>query len=264
MAPNGARRTKADHEALPITPTELAREAAACLEAGAGLFHLHVRDPAGRHTLDPDSYRAAIAAIRGAVGHRLILQVTTEAVGVFRPEQQMAMVRELRPEAISLALRELVPDGLAEPVAGEFFAWLGRERIVPHYLLYSPHDVARFADLRRRGVIPGERPFVQFVLGRYDSGTVASPGELLPFLDAWAGGAGAPWSVCAFGPRESACTLLGATLGGHVRVGFENNLWLADGSLAPDNSALVAQAAAGAAVIGRPLANADSARGLLS
>ena len=53
-APNGARRTEADHPALPLGPDELAREAAACREAGATVPHLHVRDAAGRHSLDPE------------------------------------------------------------------------------------------------------------------------------------------------------------------------------------------------------------------
>jgi 3-keto-5-aminohexanoate cleavage enzyme len=262
VAPNGARRTKADHPALPISPAELAREAAACLEAGAALFHLHVRDPNGRHSLDAATYRAAMDAIHAAVGQRLILQVTTESAGIFRPQEQMAVVRQLKPEAISVAVRELIPDSASEAGAGQFFAWLFRERITPHYLLYTPEDVLRFAGLRRRGVIPGDRAFVQFVLGRYDSGRAADPLELLRFLAQWA--FDGPWSVCAFGKRESACTMLGATLGGHIRIGFENNLWMADGSLAPTNAALVAQAARGAAAIGRPVADADTAREMLS
>jgi uncharacterized protein (DUF849 family) len=83
-APNGARRGKADHPALPITPSELAEEAMALVSAGVSVLHLHVRDAAGAHTLDADAYRAAIEAIRARVGDALVLQVTTEAVGRFR------------------------------------------------------------------------------------------------------------------------------------------------------------------------------------
>ena len=59
-APNGARRTKDDHPALPLTPAEIAAEAERCADAGAALLHLHVRDTAGRHSLSPELYREAI------------------------------------------------------------------------------------------------------------------------------------------------------------------------------------------------------------
>ncbi len=258
VAPNGARKLKADHPALPLTPEELAATAVACREAGAALIHLHVRDREGRHTLDAPSYRTAIAAIRKAVGQDIIIQATSEAVGMYAPEQQMAMVRDLKPEAVSLAIREIIPDAAAEPAAGEFLAWMGREGIAPQYILYSDQDVERFQDLRRRGLIPGDRHFVLFVLGRYSVGQTSDPTDLLPFLSVK--DETMTWAVCAFGPRESACVLTAAALGGHARVGFENNLYLADGALAPDNAALVSQVAAGARLLGRPLADADTAR----
>ena len=62
---------------------------------------------------------------------------------------------------------------------------------------------------------------------------------MLPFLAAH--DADCPWALCAFGRREGACVLTAAGLGGHVRVGFENNLRLADGRLAASNAELVAQ-----------------------
>ena len=72
------------------------------------------------------------------------------------------------------------------------------------------------------------------------------------------------WAVCAFGPRETACALAAAALGGHVRVGFENNLWLVDGSLASSNADLVAQVAAGARLLGRPPADIATTRAFLA
>lgn len=263
VAPNGARRTKADHPALPITALEIAATAAACCEAGAGLIHLHVRDRDGRHTLDGDAYREAIAAIRAEVGDRLIVQATTEAVGVYAPEQQMAMVKDVRPEAVSLALRELIPDATHEKPAAEFFTWLHRERILPQYILFSADEVVWFKDLRRRGIVPGDKVFVLYVLGRYTKGQVSAPTDLLPFL-AIEGARDWPWGLCAFGASEGACALAAAALGGHPRVGFENNWLLSDGSLAPDNAALVTQVADGARLLGRPLADAATARTLLA
>jgi uncharacterized protein (DUF849 family) len=262
VAPTGARKTKQDHAALPMSAREIAAAAAACRDAGASLIHLHVRDRDGGHTLDPDAYRAATAAIRAAVGPALIIQITTEAVGRYRPAEQMQVVRDVRPEAVSLSIAELVPDEAAELAAAGFLAWLARERIVPQYILYSADELARFESLRRRGVVPEERPFVLLVLGRYNATRSSSPTDLLPFLRT--GVEALDWATCAFGPRENACMVAAAGLGGHCRVGFENNLLLSDGARAPDNAALVAQVAAGARLIGRPIADSDAARALLS
>lgn len=262
VAPNGARKTRSDHPELPMSPDEIARTAAACRDAGAAMIHLHVRDRDGRHTLDVDAYRTAIAAVRGAVGDGMIVQATSESVGLYGASEQMAMVRALRPEAVSLAIRELCPDAGSEPEAAAFFAWLAAERIAPQFILYSVGDVERFADLRRRGVVPGDRAFVLYVLGRYSAGQVSSPADLLPFLEG-GGGLDVDWSICAFGQRECACALTAAALGGHVRVGFENNLYMADGAVARDNAALVEQIAGAAGLTGRRTADAATARTLL-
>ena len=96
-APNGARRTSKDHQALPITPAELADCAESLLEEGVAVLHLHVRDEELKHSLDDGRYRSAIDAIKTRVGDALILQITTEAVGMYSREHQMAGVRSLRP-----------------------------------------------------------------------------------------------------------------------------------------------------------------------
>lgn len=261
VAPNGARKSHADHPRLPLTPDEIAREAPRCAEAGAAMIHLHVRDGSGRHTLDAEAYRTAIAAIRRAVGDRLVIQATSEAAGIYSAAEQMAAMRALRPEAVSLALRELMPAGETREAA-EFLRWLDQEEIFVQYILYTPEEAQRLALLHRRGAIPQARPFVLFVLGRYRTPAESSPDDLLPFLATreaeWS------WAMCAFGWRENACAMVAAALGGHVRVGFENNLLLANGATAPDNAALVAQVAQGARLLGRPLADGDCARALLA
>lgn len=263
VAPNGARKTRQDHPAIPLSAAETAREAAACCEAGAAMIHLHVRDADLRHSLDAAAYREATAAVRREAGDRLIIQMTTESVGIYGPQEQMAAVREVRPEAVSLALREICPDEDSLVEAAPFLEWLAAERIMPQYIIYSLEDLARFAALRGRGVVPGERPFLIYVLGRYTEGQVSAPGDLLPFLAAAEEMSGQEWAICAFGRREAACALTAAALGGHVRVGFENNMHLANGDLAPDNAALVAQVADGASLLGRDLADAATARNIL-
>ncbi|MDX1710480.1 MAG: 3-keto-5-aminohexanoate cleavage protein [Rhodovibrionaceae bacterium] len=262
VAPNGARKTKADHPQLPMTPDELGRTAAACVEAGAAMIHLHVRDGDGGHTLDAEIYQDAIDAVRRDAGGDIVVQVTTEAVGIYRAEEQMACVRDLRPEAVSLAVREIIPDDAAETAAAEFLDWLRREAILPQYILYDDADVRRFEDLLARGVVPDHGYSVLFVLGRYAKGQVSQPADVLPFLNAKS--AAYPWAVCAFGARETACVLTAAALGGHARVGFENNMALPDGTTAADNAALVGAVADGARAIGRPLADAAAARRILA
>jgi uncharacterized protein (DUF849 family) len=262
VAPNGARRTKADHPRLPLTPAEIAREAELCATAGASVLHLHVRDQDGRHSLDPAPYRTAIEAVGRTLGDRMVVQITTEAVGRYGPGEQMATVREVHPEAASLGLMELIPDDQAIDDAAAFLAWLQRERIAPQYILYSPPEVARFHELRGRGVIPQRRPFALFVLGRYGEQVEAKPQDVLPYLAAH--DAECPWAVCAFGRRESACVLTAAGLGGHVRVGFENNLCLPDGRLAMSNAELVAQVTAAAPPLGREVADIATTRAFLA
>jgi 3-keto-5-aminohexanoate cleavage enzyme len=249
VAPNGGRKTKADHPAVPLSAAELARTAAECLEAGAAMIHVHVRAADGTHLLDADAYREATAAIRAETGDRMVVQITSEALGQYGPAAQRAVVREVRPQSASLALRELVPDGSEEKAFAEFLSWMKAERVVPQIILYTPEEAARLSDMMRRGLVPGDDIPVLYVLGRYTEKQMSEPADLLPFL--------APdlpsfahWSVCAFGARETACVTAAALLGGHMRVGFENNLWLPDGSMAASNAEIVAATAAAVAATG--------------
>ena len=243
VAPNGARKTHADHACLPITPDELAQCARECVDAGAAMIHLHVRKADATHSLEVADYEPAIAAVRKAVGNALVLQLTTEAVGIYQPAQQIATVRALRPEAASVAIRELVPNVAALPAAAEFFQWMHHEHVVAQYILYDADDVRRYAALRESGAIPAGRHWGLFVLGRYSAGQKSSPADLLPFLAAWRetglDQSGVEWAVCAFGKQEADCAATAVMLGGHARIGFENNMTLPDGAMAPDNAALL-------------------------
>lgn len=261
VAPTGARLGKADHSDLPLTSAEIARTAAASREAGAAMIHLHVRDQDGGHLLDAEAYRDAIQAIRNEVGDQLIVQVTSESGGRYAAAEQMAVIRALRPEAVSVALREIIPDPDAERAGAGFLHWLHGEGVMIQYIAYSPQGVTRFQDLCRRGLVPGDRHFQLFVLGRHSLGQTSMPADLLPFLSVH--DRGDPWALCAFGRWENACALTATALGGHSRIGFENNLFLSDGSPAPDNAALVAQVRDGAALAGRALADAAAARNML-
>lgn len=260
VAPNGARRVKVDHPAIPLTASELAQTAVACRDAGAAMIHAHVRRPDGRHLLDGDAYIEATRAIRREAGPEMVVQITTEAAGIYHPTEQMRVVREVEPEAVSLAIRELVPDADHEVEASGFFAWMRQREIMLQIILYSPEDLARYHDLKARGVLGDGVDFLLFVLGRYTAGQQSRPADLLPFLDGL--DALPPWAVCAFGSQEAACAQMALSLGGHARVGFENNLHLPDGALAPDNAALVANAATAVRLTGRRLATGNDVRAL--
>jgi 3-keto-5-aminohexanoate cleavage enzyme len=261
-APNGARLSKQDHPAVPLTTAEIAESAAELADCGVSVLHLHVRDEHGDHVLDAKRYREAQAAIRDHAGDRLVVQVTTEAVGRYGRGQQMALVRELRPEAVSLGLRELCPDRAAEAEAGAFFRELADKNVWPQYILYSADEAARFEQLRQEGFFGVEHPFALFVLGRYSDALEGDPAEIDAFL--CASGAGAfPWAVCCFGSAEAEAVRRAASLGGHVRIGFENNRLLPDGTVARNNAQLIASELALLRETGasqRPIATADWVR----
>ena len=143
------------------------------------MIHAHVRDRDGGHLLDADAYREATKAIRDAVGERLVIQITSEAVGRYQPAEQMAVVRAARPEAVSLALRELVPDAAHETAFAEFLSWLKSERIAPQIILYTPEEASALAAMQQRGLVPFDDIPVLYVLGRYTPGQVSRPADLL-------------------------------------------------------------------------------------
>lgn len=241
VAPNGARRTKADHPALPMTIEEIAESALACHRAGAGAIHAHVRAPDGGHSLDAGLYAALLERLaEKAPG--MAVQISTEAVGIYSAPEQMALVRTLRPKAISAAIRELVPADADEAVAAEFYAWAAAEGIDVQHILYDAADVERLAVLMERGIVPAALSSVIYVLGRYAVNQESSPDDLAPFLSAAGRLPIRPdWMVCAFGRGETSCLKAALEAGGKVRVGFENSLWNADGSVAPSNEARVAE-----------------------
>lgn len=261
-APNGARRSQDDHARLPITAAELADCAGDLLDAGASMIHVHVRDDTGTHSLDADRYRTAIAAIRERVNRNLVIQVTTEACGRYSAPEQMQLVRELRPEAVSVALRELCPDESAEAEAAVFYQWMVDNEVMPQHILYSVADVERFEALRRKGVIPDSKPFLLFVLGRYAENLTGDVTELNSFIEA--AGDDSIWTVCCFGATEHDAVVAAAGRGGHARVGFENNMALPGGRVAGGNEDLVRLAAQACVDAGRLPATANDVRALFA
>ncbi|MFV1878468.1 3-keto-5-aminohexanoate cleavage protein [Nioella sp.] len=239
LAPNGARKTKADHPALPMTIAETVAAARAAHAEGAGALHAHVRDAEGGHSLDPGLYRELIAEMARVVPE-MPVQITTEAAGRYSPADQRAVVRGVLPEGVSVALSEMWPANAPDDEASRFYHWAAEAGIAVQHILYSPVEVVRLSELARRAAIPAPLQLL-YVLGRYLPPQPATPEALTGFLTA---ASALPerldWAACAFGPQETDCLLAAIKAGGKARIGFENNLTFPDGTPAPDNAARVA------------------------
>ncbi len=240
VAPNGARKTKADHPQVPLTIDEIGETARACFAAGAGGIHAHVRDAVGEHVLDAGLYRELITELAVVVPD-MVVQITTEAVGRYSPTEQRAVVEAVRPAAASVALGEMLGDG--EMVAGRFYRWAAAAGIAIQHIVYTPDEVAQLIAMARRGAVPYDNLQVLFVLGRYSAGQESDVGDVRRYAGEL-GLAKADWAVCAFGRAETACIAEAFKRGGKARVGFENSVWNADGSVARDNAERVAEVAA--------------------
>ncbi|WP_417691506.1 3-keto-5-aminohexanoate cleavage protein [Roseibium sp.] len=259
VAPNGGRKTKTEHPNLPLGAAELAATAADCLAEGAAMIHVHVRKADGSHLLDADAYRGVIDAIREKLGDRIVVQVTSEALGVYSASEQIEVVKATRPEAVSLALRELVREPADEAAFFRLLEWIRKEKVLPQIILFSPEEALLLEQMRQAGNLPFADVPVLYVLGRYTKTQTSVPADLLPFL-----AEGQPvfrhWSVCAFGQYETACLTTAGLLGGHCRTGFENNTALPSGKIAGSNAELVEILAGSLKGLGLELMGADELR----
>ena len=236
VAPNGARRGRADHPALPVTDDQLIETARACAQAGANGLHAHIRDADEGHLLDAGRYRDLTDRLTEAVPD-MYLQVTSEAAGRYDAATQQRMIRTLKPAHVSVALREMVPHADAWPEAEEFYAWAYGNGVEIQHITYSLAELDQFIQAAESGRIPGDHHLLQLVLGTYDGSQLSRPCDIHPLVARMnASDHSFDWMLCAFGPEETDCLVEAARLGGKARVGFENSLWNADGSIATDNA----------------------------
>ncbi|MEZ8825114.1 3-keto-5-aminohexanoate cleavage protein [Vibrio amylolyticus] len=222
VAPNGATKSQTVHAALPITPLEIADTVEACLHQGAAMVHLHSRDSQGKHSLEIEDNLKIYHTVKERVGDKILVQLTTEAVGQYSPKQQMSLIKAIKPEAASFAIKELIPDSRSHDSARAFFHWVDEHSIIPQYIVYSPTDLKRYLDLIENQILPKQNHHVLLVLGRYNKQLQSSPTDLLPFVP-YLQELTCRWAVCAFGSQELQCLTTAALLGGDVRIGFENN-----------------------------------------
>lgn len=234
IAPNGARRTKLDHPMLPVTIPEIVDTAAACWNAGADGLHLHIRDKDGRHTLDSGLYKEAIKELSKALPN-MYVQITTEAVGQYSPEEQRKVVKDVLPLSASISISEMLRNK-DYATALEFYRWCDEAGVSVQHILYNEQDLSTLKYLLKEHKSFSTPLHLLFVMGRHTKNQQSHPNDLKLYTD-WLmnNEINADWAACAFGQSETDCLLATYRAGGKIRVGFENSLWNTNGVLAVNN-----------------------------
>ena len=241
VAPNGARKTKEDHPNLPISIAEIVEDALNCFNEGANAIHAHVRDQKGNHCLDAGLYKELLSELDIKVPE-LPVQITTEAIGKFSPKKQFEVVKQVQPEAASVALIEMMPNIKELRLAQNFYNFSIENNIQIQHILYSVDDLKLFKKAIELKVIPEENLQVLYVLGRYEKNFQSKTEDLNLFLEEHKNIISEiDWGICAFGKAETDCLIKSNFLGGKIRVGFENNFYNRDGTLASSNAERVAE-----------------------
>lgn len=235
VAPNGARLSTEDHPGVPVTIEQTIETAFACKQSGAHALHAHVRDKQQRHLLDATAYQQLLDLAVSKLGADFPVQITTEAFGLYAANEQIALVKTLKPRFASIALREIIRDGAHVASAQQFYQWCVDEGVGVQHILYGSEDLQQFQAFQSQGVIPASNKAVLMVIGRYTDSNVADKDESINLVNTLAT-SGFHWMLCAFGNTETDCLVHAATAGGGVRVGFENNLEHPDGTVATNNA----------------------------
>ncbi len=256
----GAEITRAMTPHLPITAQEIADEAARCREAGAAVIHLHVRNDDGAPSQAADRFAAAIEAIRKKTD--CIVQVSTGgAIGMSLDERLGGLSCE--PEMATLNCGSLnFGDDVFINRRSEIRSVAGRIRAagaIAELECYEVGHVDEALSLAKEGVIGAPLHF-QFVLGV--AGGIAARPEVIEWMASLVP-EGSTWGVAAVGRHQRPMTERAMSLGGHARVGLEDNLYLDKGVLAEGSAPLVTRAAAFAHQLGRVPAEPSRARQLL-
>src|ERR1700754_3451122 len=265
---------------LPITPQQIADSALEAAEAGAAVAHIHVRDPeTGRPSMSIDLYRDVMDRIR-AKNPKLIINLTTGPGGRFvpseadpkvagpgttlmAPEKRVEHVEILKPDICTLDLNTMNSGGQAvinTPAnVRKMAARIRAAGVMPELELFDSGDCHLARDLIAEGVLQGPGLF-SLVLGvKYgfnaSSETMFYARSLLP--------PGATWSGFGIGRSEFPMVAQAWLLGGHVRVGMEDNLYMSKGVLAKTNAELVAHAADILHHLGAEIASAKETRTML-
>ena len=270
---SGALANRDQCPAIPYTPEEYAAEARRIVDEGGVMIHIHARRPDGTPSHAVDDFRAITEAIRNEVGDAAIVNYSTGALGV-PVEERIEYLRALRPEVAALNMgsmnyakysprrRDFVFSAVFANPFDEIVALLramNEHGIRPEHECFDVGHVGSLAPLVHMGLL-GQPLHVSFVIG-VTGGVPPSARNLAAMADNLP--AGAHWGVIGVSRAQWMLVAAALTLGGAVRVGLEDNLYLESGVFTPSNAALVERAVAIVKSLGERPASAASARQIL-
>lgn len=259
----GAEVTKAHNPAVPYTVDEIVREAKSAFDAGASIIHLHVREDDGTPTQRPERFQTCMDAIRRECPGVILQPSTGGAVGMPDDERLDSCRVTPAPEFATLDCGTLNfgPHGIfvnTEETILSFARFMRERGIKPELEVFDKGMIDIALALDKEGIFDKPLHF-NFVLGVQMTGTlrdlVFMAGSIPP---------GSTWSATGIGKYADAVAAGAIVTGGHVRVGFEDNIYLKKGQLAASNGELVAKAVALAGLLNREIATPDEARRILS
>jgi 3-keto-5-aminohexanoate cleavage enzyme len=266
VAVTGSRATKEMNPAVPYTPKEITHAAVESHKAGAAIAHVHVRDPkTGRPSLRIELFKEVLEGIREQCD--MIINLTTSPLWFEGLEENVIKERlqrvYLKPDMCSFDLGSMnLPDMVAvnSPKWGEAAAKCMQDNgVKPEIEVFDAGPIYQAIDFIQRGLID-DPPYFQICMG-VKWGIEASAENLL-FMKSKLPSK-AVWSALGIGKTQLPMITMAMLLGGNVRVGFEDNIYLRKGVLASSNANMVEMAADLAERLGRSVATSAEARRLL-
>ena len=267
VAPTGAWPKKKDNPNVPMTPEEIAEDVYECWKAGAAVAHLHMRDDEGNGIMDPVRFKKTVELIKAHKDCDIVLNLTTSGDIHADDDIRIAHVEELKPDMASYDCGSMnwLNSGLfinspafLERCGLSFQEW----GVKPEIEAFDPGMIANAAYYIKKGVLKTPVHF-QFCMGCANgiTGTMKN----LVFMKEEAEKLVGAQNFC-FGVGHSAMEMLyGAiALGGHIRVGMEDNVLFSKGVLADSNAQFVKRAVEAVKLFGREVATPDEARQLLN
>lgn len=256
----GAETTREQQPRLPLTPEEIGIAAAECAAAGAAIVHVHGRLADGTPTQDKEVYRQIIAEVKKR--SNIIVQVSTGGAVGMRAQERLAPVT-LRPEMATLSMGTVNFGSdvfMNHPADMEMFAReIQTQGVKAELEIFDSGMLTTAKRWLTRGLLSNPAHF-DLVLG-VPGAMAGSPQALMYLLSELP--EGATWTVAGIGAAQLPLATLAIVLGGHVRVGFEDNVYYRKGELASSNAQLVARIARIAQELDRPVATPNEARAML-
>lgn len=258
----GAEVTKEHNPAVPYTVEEIANEAYGAYKAGASIIHLHVRYDDGTPTQDVERFRECFEAIRAKCPDVIIQPSTGGAVGMSNDERLQPIT--LMPEMATLDCGTCNFGGNdifvnTENMIKDFGEKMIARGIKPEVEVFDKGMIDMANRLCKKGYIKAPMHF-DFVMG-VNGGISGEPRDLIFMKESIP--QGSTWTVAGVGRYEFPMAVMGILMGGHVRVGFEDNVYLSKGVLAKSNAELVEKVVRLAKEFGREIATPDEAREIL-